>query len=117
MIGHELTALYGLDHAQTLVVVLPGVWKHQKRAKQKKLAQLADQVWGVKSGKDKVAAAIQKTEAFFRSLGMKTRLSEYGIGSENFEEIARRLEARGLKLGERQRIGRRQVVEILNLCL
>lgn len=117
MIGHELTALYGLDHAQTLVVVLPGVWKHQKRAKQKKLAQLAERVWGVKSGKDKAAAAIQKTEAFFRSLGMKTRLSEYGIGSEKFEEIASRLGAHGVKLGERQSIGQKQVVQILNLCL
>jgi NADP-dependent alcohol dehydrogenase len=117
MIGHELTAFYGLDHAQTLVVVLPGMWKHQKRAKQKKLAQLAERVWGVKSGKDKAAAAIQKTEAFFRSLGMKTRLSEYGIGAERFEEIAARLEARGMKLGEHQRVGRKQVVEILNLCL
>jgi len=117
MIGHELTALHGLDHAQTLVILLPAVWKHQKKAKQKKLVQLAGRVWGVKSGKDKAAAAIQKTEAFFRSLGMKTRLSEYGVGSENFEEIARRLEERGMKLGERQRIGREQVIEILNLCL
>jgi NADP-dependent alcohol dehydrogenase len=117
MIGHELTAFYGLDHAQTLVMVLPAVWKHQKKAKQKKLTQYAERVWGIKNGKDKAAAAIDKTEAFFRSLGMKTRLSEYGIGSEKFVEIGTRFEQRGIKLGERQAIGKKQAIEILQLCL
>jgi NADP-dependent alcohol dehydrogenase len=114
MIGHELTAFYGLDHAQTLVIVLPAVWKHQQKAKQKKLVQYAERVWGVKSG-DRAAAAIRKTEQFFRSLGMKTRLAEHGIGPEKFPEIAARFAQRGLKLGERQRIGSRQVLEILRL--
>ncbi len=117
LIGHELTAFYGLDHAQTLVVVLPAVWRHQKRGKRKKLEKLAERVWGVKSARDKAEAAIRKTEQFFKSLGMKTRLSEYGIGPERFQEIAARFDARGLKLGERQAIGAKQVLEILRLCL
>ena len=115
MIGHELTAFYGLDHAQTLVVVLPAVWKHQQKAKARKLVQYAERVWGVKRG-NKADLAIRKTEAFFRSLGLKTRLSEYGIGAEQFPEIAARFDQRGMKLGERQRIGSRQVREILELC-
>ena len=115
MIGHELTAFYGLDHAQTLVVVLPAVWKHQQKAKARKLIQYAERVWGVKRG-DKAALAIRKTEAFFRSLGMKTRLSEHGIGPERFAEIAARFDVRGIKLGERQRIGSRQVRKILEWC-
>lgn len=118
LIGHELTAFYGLDHAQTLVVVLPAVWRHQKRAKRQKLEQLAERVWDIKKAKDKAEAAIRKTEEFFRSaLGMKTRLTEYGIGPEKFEEIAARFDTRGLKLGERKSIGRKQVVEILKLSL
>jgi NADP-dependent alcohol dehydrogenase len=116
MIGHELTAFYGLDHAQTLVVVLPAVLAHQRKVKAKKLVQYAERIWGVKTG-DKAALAIRKTEGFFRSLGMKTRLSEYGIGSEQFTELAARFEQRGIKLGERQRIGSRQVRQILQLCL
>jgi NADP-dependent alcohol dehydrogenase len=116
MIGHELTAFFGLDHAQTLAVVMPAVWKHQRKAKEVKLVQYAQRVWGVKSGKDKAALAIKKTEEFFRAVGMKIRLSEYGIGSAQFAEIAGRFAQRGQKLGERQRIGSKQVLEILRLC-
>lgn len=115
MIGHELTAFHGLDHAQTLVIVLPAVWQHQLKAKREKLVQYAERVWGVRSG-DKAALAIRKTEAFFRSLGMKTRLSEYGIGTERFAEIAARFDERKLKLGEHGLIGSRHVREILELC-
>ncbi len=116
-IGHELTALYGLDHAQTLVIVLPALWQHQKRFKQAKLVQYAQRVWGVRSSRDAAAVAIGKTEEFFRSLGMKTRLSEHGIGRDGFEEVADRFARRGQRLGERQRIGSRQVREILERCL
>jgi NADP-dependent alcohol dehydrogenase len=116
MISHELTAFFGLDHAQTLVIVMPAVWKHQKEAKAQKLIQYAQRVWGVRNGDDPAALAIQKTEEFFRSLGMKTRLSEWGIGSEKFEEIACRFERRGMKLGEHGVIGRKEVIEILQLC-
>ena len=116
MIGHELTAFFGLDHAQTLVVVMPAVWKHQRNAKEKKLSQYAERVWNVPNDAGKADLAIQKTEAFFRSLGMKTRLSEWGIGSEQFEEIASRFEKRGMKLGEQQAVGRKEVFEILKLC-
>jgi NADP-dependent alcohol dehydrogenase len=116
MIGHELTALYGLDHAQTLVVVMPAVWKHQKVGKQKKLVQYGERVWNLPAGGDGATLAIEKTEQFFRSLGMKTRLSEHGIGTDRFEEIGGRFARRGLRLGERQAIGRQEVVEILKLA-
>jgi NADP-dependent alcohol dehydrogenase len=116
MIGHELTAFFGLDHAQTLVIVMPAVWNHQRKAKVQKLSQYAERVWGVRNGDDKAAVAVQKTEEFFRSLGMKTRLSEWGIGSEKFEEIASRFERRGIHLGEHQAIGKKEVLEILKLC-
>lgn len=117
MIGHELTALYGLDHAQTLVVVMPAVWKHQQSPKAAKLRQYAERIWGIPPGPDQAVQAIQKTEDFFRSLGMKTRLSEYGIGADRFEEIGRRLQDRGAKLGEHGAIGAPEIVEILRLCL
>jgi len=119
MIGHELTALYGLDHAQTLAVVLPGVLRHQKTSKLAKLVQYAERIWGVNAGTEdeRAEAAIEKTVGFFRSLGVKTSLKEYDIGSENFEEIGSRFERRGMKLGENGVIGRQEVIEILNLCM
>ncbi len=115
-IGHELTAFYGLDHAQTLAVVMPAVWRHQKKAKEAKLTQYAERVLQLPPSDDAAGESISKTEEFFRSLGMKTRLSEYGIGTERFDEIAARFERRGLKLGEHEAIGRKEVVEILNMC-
>ncbi|MBE9504280.1 MAG: iron-containing alcohol dehydrogenase [Proteobacteria bacterium] len=119
MIGHELTALYGLDHGQTLAVVLPAVLKHQKENKLDKLCHYAEKVWGVQKGTDREKAdiAIEKTKDFFEVLGMKTSLSAYGISSEKFETIASRFDERNMFLGEKQNIGRKEVMEILKLCL
>ncbi len=116
LIGHELTAFYGLHHARTLAIVLPGVWKHQKSLKEKKLIRYAKQIFNYE-GKDAADKAIQFTEEFFRSLGMKTKLKENGINEEKFEEIANRFEKRNLKLGEHKNIGKKEVIEILKLCL
>lgn len=116
MIGHELTAFYGLDHARTLAIVLFGVWKHQKKMKEEKLKQYAKRIWNL-DGNEAADKAIELTEQFFRSLGMKTHLKENGIGTEKFEEIAKRFEMRNQKLGEHENIGKEEVIEILNLCL
>ena len=119
MIGHELTALYGLDHGQTLAVVLPAVLRHQRENKLDKLCHYAEKVWGVQKGTDREKAdiAIEKTKDFFEALGMKTSLSDYGISSEKFETIANRFDERNMLLGEKQNIGRKEVMEILKLCL
>ncbi len=115
-IGHELTALYGMDHGQTLAVVMPAVWRFKFADKKAKLAQYAERVWGVLgTEEEKARAAIEKTEEFFRLLGVKTRLAEYG--AENaVEQVPPRLAQRGVVLGERRDIGPDQVREILRLC-
>ncbi len=115
-IGHELTALYGMDHGQTLAVVMPAVWRFKFADKKAKLAQYAKRVWGVAgTEEEKAKAAIEKTEEFFRLLGVKTRLAEYG--AENaVEQVPPRLAQRGVVLGERRDIGPDQVREILRLC-
>ena len=75
MIGHELTALHGLTHGATLAIVLPGLWRTLKQKKMAKLVQLGERVWGIQDGSDEERAdrTIEKTEAFFRSLGLPTR--------------------------------------------
>ncbi|MBP8265735.1 MAG: iron-containing alcohol dehydrogenase, partial [Zoogloea sp.] len=82
MIGHEITAMFGLDHAQTLAVVLPAMLDLRREAKRDKLLQYAARVWNIDTGSDdaRIDAAIARTRAFFESLGVKTRLSDYGIG-------------------------------------
>lgn len=115
-IGHELTALHGLDHAQTLAVVLPSMMNVQRHAKREKLIQYAQRVWGI-AGADGDAAidqAIAKTRAFFESLGVPTRLSGYGVGDEQFAEIVARFERRGeTSLGERGQVAPATIRQVL----
>ena len=103
MVGHELTALYGLDHAQTLAVVLPGMLKVRAEQKQQKLLQYAERVWGITSGSDaeRIDAAIEKTSAFFEQMQVPTRLAGYGLTHECIPAVLEQLQAHGLTaLGE-----------------
>lgn len=103
-IGHELTAFHGIDHARTLAIVLPGIWKTLKEEKKEKLVQYGERVWGIKSGTDeeRADAAIEKTEKFFRSLGIGTRLSDYGVKQDTIDRIVKRFEERKwLSMGDR----------------
>ncbi|MDF4202973.1 iron-containing alcohol dehydrogenase [Maribacter sp. SA7] len=105
MMGHELTALFGIDHARTLAVIAPSHYKYNFEAKKEKLAQYGERVWNITEGSidDKAYAAIEKTEAFFHELGIDTKLSDYTKDYEGTaEEIAKRFTDRGWKLGERQ---------------
>ena len=103
MLGHELTALHGLDHAQTLAIVLPAMLTERKDAKHGKLVQYAQRVWSIHEGSesDKAEAAIEKTRAFFESLGVKTRLGDYQLAEEHIEPLIKSLEEHGMTaLGE-----------------
>ena len=119
MIGHELTALYGIDHGRTLAVIMPAVHRHEIKRKQKRLAQYAARVWHLTQGDEatRAAQAIGKTEAFFRSVGVPTRLSEYGIdAAEAGQKVAERLAKRGVKIGEFGDLGAKEVLEIIALA-
>jgi NADP-dependent alcohol dehydrogenase len=98
MIGHELTALFHIDHAQTLAAVLPSVWRVRKTQKHAKLLQYAERVWDITEGDEasRVEQAIAKTEAFFQQVGLKTRLRDYGITKEHIDDIINALEAHGM---------------------
>ncbi|MGO5000270.1 iron-containing alcohol dehydrogenase [Oceanisphaera sp. W20_SRM_FM3] len=103
MLGHELTALHGLDHAQTLAIILPEMLRQRKATKLGKLVQYAERVWHIRDGNDdeKAEAAIERTRAFFESVGVKTRLSDYGLGAEHIDAIIDSLTAHGMvALGE-----------------
>lgn len=107
LIGHELTALYNLDHAQTLAIVLPSMLQERRAAKQEKLLQYAERVWGLSDGDDeqRIDAAIKQTRDFFESLGVKTRLKDYELEQAAVEAVLEKLEKHGmLQLGEHQDI-------------
>ena len=118
MIGHELTALHGLTHGATLVIVLPGTLRVLAAKKQGKLLQYGERIWGITSGttEERVAWAIKKTEDFFRSLGLHTRLSEENIGDATIDEITRRFTERNVAFGEDRDVTAQVAREILISC-
>ena len=114
MIGHELTAFHGIDHAVTLAIVLPGLLTQLKEKRSEKLLQYAERVWNITEGSDeeKKALAIDKTEAFFNQVGIKTRLSEHNVGQDSIDVIASRFEERGF-VGMLPDVEVKDVAEIL----
>ena len=119
-IGHELTALFGIDHARTLAVIVPSHYKFNFETKKEKLAQYAERVWNITEGStdDKAYAAIEKTEDFFHDLGIDTKLSDYTKDYEGTAEIiAKRFTDRGWKaLGEHQSISPNKVETIVKMA-
>ena len=98
MIGHELTAAFGIDHGQTLAIVYPALLAEMKEQKSAKLLQYAERVWNITTGSDddKIDLAIAKTREFFESLGIKTRLSEYGVKAGQIADIVNQLKVHGM---------------------
>lgn len=119
MIGHELTAFFGLDHGVTLAIVYPALLREMVEFKKDKLFQYGEEVWGIKNdGLPKtIERIIDKTEEFFRSLGVKTKLNEYGITKEQTKPIVERFKERGWKLGEQKNITHDVVERILDRAL
>lgn len=120
MIGHELTALHNIDHAQTLAAVLPSLLTKKCEGKREKLLQYAKRVWHLTNGPDeeRITTAIAKTRAFFESLGVSTHLASYGVGAETIATIGARFRQRGwLGLGERGDTTPEEVSEILTMSL
>ncbi|MFY8351789.1 iron-containing alcohol dehydrogenase [Pseudoalteromonas sp. SSM20] len=107
MLGHEITALYGLDHAQTLAIVLPRMMHAMRQQKEAKLLQYAERIWGIseQDNDTTINLAIEKTEAFFHSVKMPTRFSDYQLGEEIVDAIVEQLERHGMTaLGENQQV-------------
>lgn len=103
MLGHELTALYGLDHAQTLAVVLPALLEAKREQKHAKLLQYAERVWDLREGSEveRIDGAIAATRDFFTRMGLKTRLRDYDLGSLDIDALLGKLAEHGMtRLGE-----------------
>lgn len=115
-IGHEITALHGLDHAVTLAIVLPGLLSQKANDRKEKLLQFAERVWQIKevSDEEKITKAIKNTELFFNDMGIKTRLSDYNIDKKTINTIVDRFTKRGYKyIGNQQDISIDEVGKIL----
>lgn len=103
MLGHELTALYGLDHAQTLAIILPSMMEVRREEKRDKLLQYAERIWNIKNVSDdaRIDLAIAKTRKFFEEMGVKTHLGDYQLGKEAIDAVVDQLSKHGMTaLGE-----------------
>lgn len=120
MIGHELTALYNIDHARTLAIIAPRLYEVQFELKLNKLAQYGQRIFGLEGEKEEIAKkAIQKTEEFFQSLGVNTKLSEYNVDTAILlDHVRDKFQERGwTELGMNGTIQWPQVEQILKNCI
>lgn len=125
MIGHELTSLYGIDHARTLTIVLPAVMRELKDRKKDKLLQYARHVWNIGNAEDTdlndddmIETAIVYTENFFHELGLPVSLEDAQLDASAIDPIISQLEAHQMtKLGEHQANDLEVCRRILNRAL
>jgi NADP-dependent alcohol dehydrogenase len=119
MIGHEITALHGLDHAQTLAIVFPGNLAARRDAKRDKLLQYAGRVWGIRDGDPdaRISAAIERTREFFEAVGVPSRLSAYKLNEKTIDAVAGRFARRRWRGGERGDVDAAKVKQILAYSL
>ncbi len=115
MIGHELTAYHGIDHARTLAIVLPGVMEINRESKKAKLLQLGERVWNITSGSEneRIDGTIRNTIEFFESVGIQTKLPDYGLATDTIDKICDRFKQRGFKLGEKGNLGAPEIRLVL----
>lgn len=118
-VGYSLTAQYGIDHAETLAIIYPGVMTYMKKEKEAKMLRLGEVLFGIMEGtaEERVEQVIAAVEGFFREMGMKTRLSEFGIGEDALDSLVVHVKKMGWKLGEYGIIDDQKAKEILALRL
>ncbi|KPM85148.1 iron-containing alcohol dehydrogenase [Pseudoalteromonas sp. ACER1] len=120
MIGHELTALYNLDHAQTLAIVLPALMHVQKEQKSIKIQQLGERVFGFNYSDEaeQIDKTIKAVQDFFEAMAVKTRLADYDLDEQAIDAVVNNLEKNELTtLGEHGDIDLAKVKQILALAL
>ncbi|TCK04248.1 iron-containing alcohol dehydrogenase [Marinobacterium mangrovicola] len=120
LIGQELTGLYGLDHGQTLAIMIPAIWTYKLEQKREKLVQYGQRVWHIQETNPNLIAqqAIELTREFFESMGVKTRLSDYDLDEKAIPEVIAKLkEHQFVTLGEHGDITPEDAAEILKLAL
>lgn len=119
VIGHEITALHGIDHAQTLAIVLPAMMNHQRKQKGQKIVQYAKRVWSIEGGSDDeiIDKCIVQTKKFFEETGCPTSLAAYKLTAQDCMSIPKTLADRETAIGERQDIGEKEIEAIIQLCV
>ncbi|KJY72548.1 aldehyde reductase [Vibrio coralliilyticus] len=119
MIGHELTALWGVDHARSLAIVQPSLLRNQLVHKRAKLEQMGVNVFGLELGNDLAERTIDAIESFYQTMTVSTQLTEHGSDKQSaIDSVVSQLELHGMKaLGENQAITLKESREILTQAI
>ena len=121
-LGHALSARYGTTHGASLSAVW-GAWAEElHRDCPQRFARFARRVWGVQSEDDMLAAkeGIDRTVAFFRSIGMPTTLKELNADIAETELPQLALDATAndtLRLSRIRPLGAKEVEAIFRRAL
>jgi NADP-dependent alcohol dehydrogenase len=114
-IGHELTAFYGLDHARSLAVVQPSLFRVMLEDKKEKIAQMGETVFGIHNDNE---AVIQAIESLYHSLGISTNLNDYDIDDKVIDNVTKALQAHGMSaMGEKENITLEKSAQILTMSM
>ncbi|EHZ7123144.1 iron-containing alcohol dehydrogenase [Vibrio vulnificus] len=115
MVGHELTALWAVDHARSLAIVQPSLLRNQIEYKRAKLEQMGREVFGLENGEQLAERTIDAIEAFYHSLDVSTKLTEHKENKEEaIEAVVTQLTNHGMvALTENQSVTPEQVRKIL----
>ncbi len=115
-LGHEITALHGLDHAQTLAIVLPALMNQQRSTKREKIIQYGKRVWALDDTDEEklITHAIAKTKEFFEQMGTPTTFTGYGIADTKVSTLVEKLvQHNSLPIGEHKDITSEIAAKIL----
>jgi len=111
-IGHELSGLYGIDHARTLAIIQPNLLSILADEKEDKLLQMGKNVFGLDT--INVLVVVEKIRALYASLNIDLKISSYTEDKEIIEKVTSLLEKHGFtKFGDRETIDKSVVVKIL----
>lgn len=124
-LGHALSARYDVAHGASLAAVW-GSWARYLYQDQAlgRFVQFAKNVWGIsgegKSEQETALAGIEKTEEFFRSIGMPVSLSQLGVQPGEQERMELSLDATmgdTVKLTRIRPLGAKEVNEIYQMAM
>ena len=120
-IEHELSGQYDIAHGAGLAIVIPAWMKYVYHENIDRFVQYANRVWDVSltfDDKDTIVESmIDRSEAFYRAIGLPVRLSDAGIGNERIRKMAE-MALIGLdSLGNLKKLGVDDVEKILKLAL
>jgi len=121
-IEHELSGMYDIAHGAGLSIVFPAWMRYVYKTDIDRFVQYAIRVWDVSLPlNDKegiIETAIERLEAFYRSLGLPVRLSDAGIGSDKIKEMAATaMVGEREALGNFQKLNAKDIENILRLAL